>query len=73
MRLNPQPRVWPRCSECKAAYVLRLGICLSQRIASGHGAGRWLWQRDCKHRKAEPEATGTLRIKAKHVRERRPR
>lgn len=27
-------------------------------------SSEWMWQRDCKHRKAEPEAAGILRGKA---------
>ena len=48
--LNPQPKRWPRCSLCKAAYVLRLGI-----VIQGNTSAKWVWQRDCKHRKAAAE------------------
>ena len=55
---NPNPKAWPRCSECEVDYVLRRAVVF--------GVGRdgprsmtiineWVWQRDCKHRKAAPE------------------
>jgi hypothetical protein len=50
--LNPQPKSWPECSDCRTAYVLR-------RVLVFHRDGRkfaidssWVWQYDCKHRKA---------------------
>lgn len=36
------------CSRCSVAYVLR-------RTVSLNAEPRWLWQRDCSHRAAEPE------------------
>ena len=54
--LNPQPRAWPRCSECKTAYVLRLALMFDSRTRTM--SSEWMWQRDCKHRKAEPEVAG---------------
>lgn len=55
--LNPQPRAWPRCSECKTAYVLRLALMFDSHIKTM--SNEWMWQRDCKHRKAEPEVAGS--------------
>lgn len=40
------PAVWPACSECDVAYVLR-------RMMSIREGWLWLWQRDCKHKNAE--------------------
>jgi hypothetical protein len=58
---NPDPKAWPRCSECKTDYVLRRAIVFkigrsgsrdkSQMMISND----WVWQRDCKHRKAHTE------------------
>lgn len=45
--VQPNPTVWPECSECGAAWVLRRAFTLTQGTM-------WVWQRDCKHRKAEP-------------------
>lgn len=47
-QVQPDPAVWPECSECGAAYVLRRCI-----VFSGDPGYRWFWQRDCKHKKAE--------------------
>jgi len=65
--LNPQPRVWPQCPLCKTAYVLRRALVFSAKLGSKKAklAGEWLWQRDCKHRNAAPEAGGVLRVRAK--------
>lgn len=54
---NPKPKAWPQCSECKTAYVLRRAIVFSGRNGSRrmHISTEWVWQRDCKHRKAAPE------------------
>jgi hypothetical protein len=54
---NPQPRLWPRCSQCKNAYVLRRVLMLHQPMGSRlHSLdGKWGWQRDCKHRRAPAE------------------
>lgn len=47
----PEVKAYPKCSECGTAFVLRL--CFHFGAGDlGHG---WLWQRDCKHKKAEPE------------------
>lgn len=52
----PSPQTWPVCSECDTDYVLRR--CFVFR--DGGIVSEWLWQRDCKHKKAEakihPEA-----------------
>ena len=45
--LMPEPVMWPECSECGAAYVMRRGLSLSK-------GWLWHWARDCKHKKAEP-------------------
>lgn len=57
---NPDPKAWPRCSECKTDYVLRRAIVfVAGRSGSRSMAvsNEWLWQIDCKHRKAQPEVT----------------
>lgn len=43
---QPNPTVWPKCSECAMAYVLR-------RMLSFTEGYRWVWQRDCNHKSAE--------------------
>jgi len=50
------PRDYPFCSDCKAAYVLRLALVFASKPGSRKATLRheWVWQRDCKHRKAEP-------------------
>lgn len=55
--MNPQPKVFPQCSECKTAFVLRRAIVFSGRNSSRpiRLTNEWVWQRDCKHRKAAPE------------------
>lgn len=45
---QPNPRAWPACSECDVPWVLRRGMTFSATDL----AYRWLWQRDCKHKKA---------------------
>ena len=40
----PRVTVWPVCSTCEVAYVLRQ--CLVPE-------GEWRWFRDCKHRGAD--------------------
>lgn len=46
--LQPDPTAWPECAECGVTYVLR------RCIVFGDETGyRWLWQRDCKHKKAD--------------------
>jgi hypothetical protein len=47
--VNPNPTAWPACSQCNAAYVLR------RCLRFGTGGFEWLWQRDCKHKYAEPK------------------
>lgn len=54
--LNPQPQVFPICSACDTAYVLRRAICLSTGDTNplSHRIGeQWVWQRDCKHKTTE--------------------
>lgn len=52
--LNPQPKAWPQCAECKAPYVLRRAFIFTTKRNSRSMSinERWAWQRDCKHRKA---------------------
>jgi hypothetical protein len=45
----PVVKVYPLCSECRAPYVLRHGFNLSNGCKE-----TWIWQRDCKHKKAAP-------------------
>ena len=49
---NPIVTVYPECSECGTAYVFR-------RCYSLTGPHFWAWQRDCKHKTAEPRIAGT--------------
>ena len=55
--IQPDPQVWPECSECGFAYVLRR--CMRFTIGAGEQANNlrleWLWQRDCKHKRANVE------------------
>lgn len=44
--VNPTPTVWPKCSQCDVACVLR-------RMLSFTEGWIWVWQRDCKHKTAE--------------------
>ena len=45
---NPQPLMWPVCSECDEAYSYTWGV------SSMTGKVVWLWRRGCKHKKAAP-------------------
>jgi hypothetical protein len=47
----PKVRGYPKCSACESPYVLRL-VC----VISPKPGEEWLWQRDCKHKKAPPVA-----------------
>jgi hypothetical protein len=49
----PVVGVYPRCSECQLAYVLRL--CMRLSTATASLTSEWLWQRDCKHKGAAAE------------------
>lgn len=42
--IQPNPEVWPECSECHAAYVLRLAWVFGNDVKH-----KWFWQQDCKH------------------------
>jgi hypothetical protein len=44
----PKVRTYPVCSECKAPYVLRRAWLIQSNTEE------WIWQRDCKHKKAVP-------------------
>jgi len=60
--LNPQPRAWPRCSDCKVPYVLRRAITFRAPAATRERrllmAEEWIWQHDCKHHRTPPELSG---------------
>lgn len=50
----PDPQVWPECSECHTAYVMRRGLSFSK-------GWMWVWQQDCKHgRKGSPQPDAIL-------------
>ena len=55
--LNPQPTSCPYCSECGIDYVLRRAIVFNAKPGSRSMTihSEWVWQRDCKHRKAAPK------------------
>lgn len=52
-------KAYPKCSECDTAYVLRKAFVF--HTTSGKGTKKatlneeWVWQRDCKHKKATPK------------------
>lgn len=48
-RDNPQPLVWPQCSDesCRTAYVWKRFM----RISGGY---MWAWAPDCKHDRRRP-------------------
>lgn len=53
--ITVNPPAWPACSECNTAYVLRRAILFTSGT-KGKGAEineGWVWQRDCKHKKAK--------------------
>lgn len=55
---NPDPEAWPRCSECKIDYVLRRAVVFGVGRDGSRSmtiATQWVWQRDCKHRRANTE------------------
>ena len=45
--IMPDPQVWPKCSTCDVAWVLRRALSITKGWI-------WVWQRDCKHKQAEP-------------------
>ena len=59
-QLNPNPLVYPVCGECETAYVLRRAYLFGARQVTEE----WIWQRDCKHKKAEPTLIDKRPIKA---------
>lgn len=59
---NPQPKAWPACPTCDTAYVLRRAIVMRTEGKRATMGEEWVWQRDCKHKKAEPVVkTSTLK------------
>lgn len=46
---------FPACSECGLAWVLRRSMTVDMSSGTGVFAEKWVWQRDCKHKKAPPE------------------
>jgi hypothetical protein len=52
--LMPDPEVWPECSDCHTAYVMRRALSFTK--------GRvWVWQQDCKHgRKGSPQPDAVI-------------
>ena len=68
--LNPQPRAWPACSECGVAFVLRRAVTFKTLPKSLIVAEEWVWQRDCKHKKAKPI---TQEPNGAHIQARTPR
>lgn len=54
-QFNPyDPQAWVECSECGTAWVLRRALTWS----AGAPEWTWIWQRDCKHKKADPRLVG---------------
>ncbi len=51
MDLKTDPQAWVECSECETAWVLRRCMSLSQGWI-------WVWQPDCKCKKADPRLAG---------------
>jgi hypothetical protein len=51
---NPQPLVYPRCSECSEPAVYK------RFLSFATGKFTWAWARDCKHKKAPLEMAGEL-------------
>jgi hypothetical protein len=47
VRAMPEVRAYPKCSACGAPYILRYVF-----IVLPEPGAEWLWQRDCKHKKA---------------------
>ena len=45
---NPQPLIYPVCSECELPYTY------SRSLSFLTGKYVWSWGRDCKHRKGTP-------------------
>lgn len=56
----PKVRDYPICSECKAPWVLRLCF-----LIMPDGGSQWLWQRDCKHKRAVPVTNSAYRRRQK--------
>lgn len=51
--VDPHPVVtyYPRCAECRTPFVLKQ--CMT--FGGGDLAAKWLWMRDCKHKKGGHE------------------
>lgn len=47
--VHPTVTYYPKCSECGLAFVLR------RCFSFGLNEWLWLWERDCKHKKAAAE------------------
>lgn len=47
----PEVRSYPKCSACGTPYILRYVF-----IVLPEPGAEWIWQRDCKHKKARPVA-----------------
>lgn len=45
------PTAWPVCADCETPYVVRRGLVLEEDYSIGRSY-RWLYQRDCRHKKA---------------------
>ncbi len=48
---QPKIKAYPKCNTCDVAYVLRLAHVLGDQ----RWTHEWVWQRDCKHKKAPPK------------------
>jgi hypothetical protein len=56
---------YPICGECKTPYILRRTYVLAFKKGE-RSSNRWLWQRDCKHKKAAPVVVEEKKGKAGH-------
>jgi hypothetical protein len=51
---NPVVTYYPKCAECGLAFVLRRCFQFVDNDL-GTAGWKWLWMRDCKHKKADHE------------------
>ena len=63
--VQPDPKIWPICGECKTPYVLRrcmqFGfVTRDDGLKAGELHAIWAWQIDCKHKKVDAELTGMV-------------